>query len=369
MINIKQFQESQTDMIVSWNEGLGEDFLRQWSGNGFTYPITREQIINDTRNRVARYMIDREGELIGTIAIMHYDPKTGSAHIGHFILDPRVRGNGYGMEAIREFVKLCFGILKLKELTLRVYAYNQAAVQCYVKNGFQIVERYQENGGADALLMSLRCEKTVSSDHTEIEICSETEADYENTELMTQHAFWNLHVPGCDEHLLVTNLRKSADYLPRISRIARLNGQVVGVIMYSRAYIVTPDGKREEVLSFGPLSVEPEYQSLGIGGKLLKATIELARQAGYRAIVIFGEPDYYPRFGFKTCDHYGITTPDGKNFNAFMAYELQTDALAGISGKFYESEVFEHLPKEDVERMDQKFPELVKLHLPGQWHQ
>ena len=31
-----------------------------------------------------------------------------------------------------------------------------------------------------------------------------------------------------------------------------------------------------------------------------------------------GEPDYYPLHGFQTCDKFGITTMDGKNFDGFM---------------------------------------------------
>ena len=43
--------------------------------------------------------------------------------------------------------------------------------------------------------------------------------------------------------------------------------------------------------------------------------------------MIFGEPGYYPEFGFQTCDHYGITTAEGKNFDAFMGIELSSEAL------------------------------------------
>lgn len=38
--------------------------------------------------------------------------------------------------------------------------------------------------------------------------------DYTQTEHMTMRAFWNIHGPGCNEHLLVHKLRQSKDYLP-----------------------------------------------------------------------------------------------------------------------------------------------------------
>ncbi len=94
--------------------------------------------------------------------------------------------------------------------------------------------------------------------------------------------------------------------------------------------------------------------------------MQIAADKGYKGIVIFGEPDYYPRIGFKTCDHFQITTPDGKNFDAFMGIELIKDGLKNIKGKFYESKVFENLPAEEVEEFDKQFPRLQKIKFPGQ---
>uniref|UniRef100_UPI003BA9D606 hypothetical protein n=1 Tax=Clostridium tertium TaxID=1559 RepID=UPI003BA9D606 len=41
-------------------------------------------------------------------------------------------------------------------------------------------------------------------------IRDERESDYFNVEYMTKKAFWNLHVPGCNEHYLVHILRASS---------------------------------------------------------------------------------------------------------------------------------------------------------------
>jgi predicted N-acetyltransferase YhbS len=202
--------------------------------------------------------------------------------------------------------------------------------------------------------------------HEEIEVRMETKDDWYNVELMTQHAFWNKHNLGCDEHYLVHKLRQDKDYLPELSRIAVKEGDVIGCIMYSKARVV--DGAdTHEIITFGPLCVEPKWQGCGVGELLLRETMNLAANKGYKGIVIFGEPDYYPRIGFKTCDNFNITTADGKNFDAFMGLELAEDSMKGIKGKFYESEAFENLPKEEVEEYNKKFPQLQKLRFPGQW--
>jgi len=200
----------------------------------------------------------------------------------------------------------------------------------------------------------------------EVEIRMETSSDWYDVELMTQRAFWNKHHLGCDEHYLVHKLRQDKDYLPQLSRIAVKDGRVIGCIMYSKARVVDGD-KTHEVLTFGPLCVDPEWQGCGVGGLLVRETMKLAANKGYKGIVIYGEPDYYPRLGFKTCDKFGITTPDGKNFDAFMGIELSEGSLKGIKGKFYESEVFTDLPKEEVEEYNKKFPKLPKLRFPDQW--
>jgi predicted N-acetyltransferase YhbS len=200
----------------------------------------------------------------------------------------------------------------------------------------------------------------------DIEIRMETAEDYYSVELMTQHAFWNKYRMGCDEHYLVHKLRQDKDYVQIISRIAVKDNEVIGCIMYSMAKVVDGD-VTHDVITFGPLCVEPQWQGFGVGEMLLKETMKLAADLGYRAIVIFGEPDYYPRIGFKTCDNFDITTKDGKNFDAFMGYELVEDGLKNIQGKFYEAEVFKNLPENEVEEFNKRFPYIQKVKLPGQW--
>lgn len=200
----------------------------------------------------------------------------------------------------------------------------------------------------------------------DIEIRMETAEDYYSVELMTQHAFWNKYRMGCDEHYLVHKLRQDKDYVPIISRIAVKDNEVIGCIMYSKAKVVDGD-VTHDVITFGPLCVEPQWQGFGVGEMLLKETMKLAADLGYRAIVIFGEPDYYPRIGFKTCDNFDITSKDGKNFDAFMGYELVEDGLKNIQGKFYEAEVFKNLPENEVEEFNKRFPYIQKVKLPGQW--
>lgn len=202
---------------------------------------------------------------------------------------------------------------------------------------------------------------------SEINIRKERKEDYKKTEYMTLRAFWNMHGPGCNEHLLVHILRDAECYVEDISRVAELDGEIVGAIMYSKAKVIDGD-QVHEVLTFGPLCVEPTLHNSGVGRMLLEETILLAKEKGYAGIVIFGEPDYYPKHGFKTCDHFGITTADGSNFDAFMAYPLDEEKFSKIHGKFFEDEIFEKCEdKEALEALTKEYPYHKPLKLSCQW--
>lgn len=198
-------------------------------------------------------------------------------------------------------------------------------------------------------------------------IRKETKEDYYNTEHMVMRAFWNLHGPGCNEHLLVHKLRDAEEYLPEFSRVAEWNGKIVGAIMYSKAKIVEENGVEHEVVTFGPLCVEPSCFNLGIGTRLLEETIALVREAGYPAILIFGEPEYYPKHGFATADHFGITDPNGNNYDAFMAYPLR-ESFSQMHGRFYEAEIFGECEDEaEIQEFHKRFPYYKQLKLSCQW--
>jgi len=164
--------------------------------------------------------------------------------------------------------------------------------------------------------------------------------DYRTVEQLVREAFWNLYVPGCSEHYVVHNLRKSSDFIPELDFIAEQGGQIVGQIAYSRGTIKGRQGEEKEVMTFGPVSVLPAFQKRGIGSTLIIHTIALARDMGYSAICIYGDPRYYSRFGFRCAEKYEIKTADNKFAVALQVLELRQGALNNVSGRFIESTAF-----------------------------
>ena len=78
----------------------------------------------------------------------------------------------------------------------------------------------------------------------------ENKEDHRIVEEMTREAFWNLHIPGCDEHLLAHKLRDCAAFIPKLNFVALSNGHVVGNIMYCHAAVKRDDGAEVSVLTF-----------------------------------------------------------------------------------------------------------------------
>jgi len=187
----------------------------------------------------------------------------------------------------------------------------------------------------------------------EIELRLEEEKDYFTVENITREAFWNHHVPGCDEHLLIHNLRESNDFINELDFVAINNDKIVGNIVYVKAKVKNEDTEYA-VLTFGPVSVLPEYQSKGIGGKLINHTVKLSKEMGFKGIIIYGDPEYYKRFGFKESKQYKITDKDKKYPAALLVLELYPNALNGIEGIFDEGKAYE-VDKNEVEDFDKKF--------------
>ena len=186
-------------------------------------------------------------------------------------------------------------------------------------------------------------------------IRNEKEKDYRNVEQLIREAFWNLYVPGYGEHFILHNLRNSNDFIPELDFVAEKEGQIVGQIVYSRGIIKCKQGQKMEVISFGPVSVLPSFQKQGRSSALIIHTINLARDMGYPAICIYGDPRYYSRFGFRFAEKYDVKTTDDKFAVALQALELKQGVLNNMAGIFTESAAFE-VNENEFAKYDATFP-------------
>jgi putative acetyltransferase len=130
-----------------------------------------------------------------------------------------------------------------------------------------------------------------------------------------------------EEAELVDRLRSTR--LTVASLVAIDNHQIVGHIFFSELPIETEQGIIGEV-SLAPMSVHPRYQRQGIGSALVRHGLELCWERGKAIVVVFGHPEYYPRFGFSARLAKNLQSPFSGD--AWMALELEPGVLEQVKG-------------------------------------
>ena len=193
----------------------------------------------------------------------------------------------------------------------------------------------------------------------------EEQKDYDLVEKLTRQAFYNLYVEGCVEHYLVHIMREHEDFIPELDFVLERNGHVIGNIMYTKAKLVDENGIEKEILTFGPVSILPDYQRMGYGKMLMEHSFQAAMQLGYDVIVIFGSPSNYVSRGFKSCKKYGVCVENGKYPAAMMVKELCPHVLDDHKWIYHDSPVMA-ISEEEAERYDATLEPMEKKYLPSQ---
>ncbi len=200
----------------------------------------------------------------------------------------------------------------------------------------------------------------------EIIIRSEQKSDYRAVEELTREAFWNVYNPGCSEHYLAHVMRTHRDFLPGLTFVAEYRGQIVASIMYMKSWLEEDDGTRREILSFGSISVHPDFQRLGLGKRIMAHSFAAAKALGYKAVVIFGNPENYVSSGFKCSRRFNVSM-DGNYFpTALLCLEMNAGLFDGRHYVYRESDVVTLLDDEKVEEFDRSFPPKEKGWMPSQ---
>lgn len=199
----------------------------------------------------------------------------------------------------------------------------------------------------------------------EILIRNEREEDYGAVEALTREAFWNLYVPGCNEHYFVHTMRTHRDFIPELAYVAILDGRIVSNIMYTKARLTNEAGETLDIASFGPVCVLPELQRRGIGSELIRHSLHAARSMGYPVVAIYGDPHNYCRHGFRNGKDLNIGDGNGDYPHGLLALELEAGVLSGHAWRLHTSPACE-LNESDVEEYDKRFPPKEKGYQPSQ---
>lgn len=134
---------------------------------------------------------------------------------------------------------------------------------------------------------------------------------------------------GRDRHnRTVYRLREAAEAIPGLSFAVEDEGELIATLRFWPVSL--PDGT--QALLLGPLAVRPELAGRGIGRALVRHGLVQAREQGWPAILVVGDPKYYQPFGFTREAAGRLRLPGPVDYQRFQGLALVHGALDGLRG-------------------------------------
>lgn len=171
-----------------------------------------------------------------------------------------------------------------------------------------------------------------------IEIRKEIESDFTAVHEVIAAAFGQQN-----EANLVHLLRLNDAFIPELSLVAIQHNKIVGHVLFTEIKIIDDKGAVFKSIALAPVSVAPDWQKQGIGIRLIRAGLDIAKEMGYQSVIVLGHEHYYPKFGFVPAAKWQIKPPFEVPVNVFMALELRDFGLSGVSGIVQYPQEFEQV--------------------------
>ncbi|HEY8057412.1 MAG TPA: GNAT family N-acetyltransferase [Acidimicrobiales bacterium] len=137
---------------------------------------------------------------------------------------------------------------------------------------------------------------------------------------------------------LLDELRRDDGWIPELSLVAEVEGEVVGHVVCTRA---TVGADRRPALGLGPIGVVPEHHGNGIGSALVHAVVAVAEALDETLVALLGDPAFYGALGFGPAADVGVEAPDPSWGVAFQVRVLDPSAV--VAGPFVYAEPFARL--------------------------
>ncbi|KEK22437.1 GNAT family N-acetyltransferase [Bacillus gaemokensis] len=143
MIKLEYFERRDFKQLIDWIDS--EEFLLQWGGPAFTYPLQEKQLEKYIENAnyenadvfVYKVIDQKIRKVIGHISLGKIDRINKSARIGKVLVDDAsLRGKSIGKKMMEAVLNIAFEQLCLHKVSLGVFDFNTSAIACYEKVGF-----------------------------------------------------------------------------------------------------------------------------------------------------------------------------------------------------------------------------------------
>ncbi len=162
----------------------------------------------------------------------------------------------------------------------------------------------------------------------ELTIDTEKESEFAELYEFIRIAFQTAPHADGDEQDYVNRLRESDRYIPELALTIKDGHTIVGHIMLTKTTIARGESQSGALL-LSPVCTLLEYRNRGIASALIRYSLQLAREKGYQAVFLVGNPNFYTRFGFMSITAFGIKQLGDIPEQYCMALELE----AGYLGK------------------------------------
>lgn len=133
---------------------------------------------------------------------------------------------------------------------------------------------------------------------------------------------------------LVEEIRSKKYYIPELELVmVNEPDEIIGYAMFSRFHI--EDRYENELLILTPVAVKTEFHRQHISKDLLEYGFEKAKEMGFKAVLVEGNPKVYNPRGFQSSYRFGICA--GENIHmpspdCLMIKELEHGALDNMNG-------------------------------------
>ncbi|MCY6372606.1 GNAT family N-acetyltransferase [Clostridium ganghwense] len=154
MTKLEYLEKEDLEKIIDWNINRSPDYLLQWAGPMYNYPLTISQVedyfFNDVKKDNSNIFVYKirlvdTDEIIGTIELREIDKSNKVGRVCRFLIgEETVRGKGIGTRVLKEVLRIGFEDLKFEKIKLEVFDFNYSAIKCYENVGF-VKERLLEN--------------------------------------------------------------------------------------------------------------------------------------------------------------------------------------------------------------------------------
>lgn len=253
-------------------------------------------------------IVELAGEDVGWLTVFR---GANSIEINSIYIVPKEQGQGLGTHLMQQLIAEANA--DGKTLTLSTAKINRAR-QLYERLGFVDVSE------SEFKAYMARAPKHGSEP---IEIREETPADIRGIRAVNDAAF-----ERSDESRLVERLR-GEDFITA-SIVASVNDSIVGNAIFSRLPV---EGLEEPplLLALAPVAVTPDYQSRGIGSRIIRYGLAICAQRGYAGVLVLGDPEYYTRFGFSSDLATHVRSAFSNAGRHWMALELREFSLSDVT--------------------------------------